>query len=375
MKIIYVHQKNFHQRPPVISTTMLIASLEVKLEVITTGITPYFANLFQEKGISYKVIPFQYYSSTIKNSLWSELWGRKARKYIAERSKEEETVLWIEGNHTITSLGYRFINKYPHVLQLQELFGIHLLKDRIQHYYMRKVSQTAIAIMCPEYNRSYIYYAYFKLKSLPYVMPNKQVFFSGLEDAKGYEKKYTWLKERIAGRRVILYQGTTSKERKLDNFIKAFNQLDPSKYVFVLMGKSSPLVEEYKKFNSSLIHIDYIPAPEYLYVTSLAYIGVLSYSSYELNTVYCAPNKIFEYGMYSVPMIGNDIPGLRYLLDFYHIGKVCDLNSIDSILRSFNYIIENYDLLSQNARRYYESIDNRVIIEKVLSDIKESVRN
>lgn len=375
MKIIYIHQKNFHHRPPVISTTMLISELGEKLEIITTGMNPYFEEYFQNKGVPYKVFPFKYSTSTIGNTFYSEFWGRKVRKYIREQSKKDEVVLWIEGNHTITTLGYRFINKYPHVLQLQELFGIHLFKDKVQHYYMRKVSQTALAIMCPEYNRSYIYYVFFKLKTLPYVMPNKQIFFSGLSDAKFYEKKYSWLREKISGRKVILYQGTTSKERKLENFIKAFNQLDTSKYVFILMGKASPLVDEYKKHNPSLIHIDYIPAPEYLYVTSLAYIGVLSYLSYELNTVYCAPNKIFEYGMYKIPMIGNDIPGLRYLLDFYQMGKVCDLNFSDDILSAFRYIIENYDRLSINAHNYYESIDNKTIVEKVISDIKKNGNN
>lgn len=373
MRIIYVHQKVFQHRPPVISTTMLISELGEKVEVITTGISAHFKTLLKEKGVDHMVFPFDYSSSTIKNSLTSLSWGRKVRNYIRKRSKEEHVVLWIEGNHTITSLGYRFINQYHHVLQLQELFGIHLLKDRIQYYYMRKVSQTAIAIMCPEYNRSFIFYAYFKLRRPPYVMPNKQVFMTSNDLIKGFENKYTWLKDKIGNRKVILYQGLITPERQLDHFIEALGKLDSTRYVIVLMGKASAVLDNYFKICPNLIHVDYIPAPEYLYITSLASIGILCYTSYELNTVYCAPNKIFEYGMNGIPMIGNDIPGLRYMLEYYRMGKVCDLDSEESIVTAFESIMDNYDEFSSNARSYYETIDNKLIVERVIKDIKNDV--
>lgn len=52
----------------------------------------------------------------------------------------------------------------------------------------------------------------------------------------------------------------------------------------------------------------------------MASIGVMSYSPHQkthagvVNALYCAPNKIFEYGKYGKPMIANDVPALKYIL-------------------------------------------------------------
>ena len=81
----------------------------------------------------------------------------------------------------------------------------------------------------------------------------------------------------------------------------------------LLISVFTELLYKYKKLNENLNHVDFIPAPYYLCITRLAIIGILTYNPMLHNTAYCAPNKIFEYGAFSVPMIGNNIPGLNIL--------------------------------------------------------------
>ena len=60
----------------------------------------------------------------------------------------------------------------------------------------------------------------------------------------------------------------------------------------------------------------------------MASIGVLSYFPRSgsigrtLNPLYCAPNKIFEYSKYGIPMISNDVPALRYSYMEFHCATV-----------------------------------------------------
>ena len=178
--------------------------------------------------------------------------------------------------------------------------------------------------------------------------------------------KYENYGKIIGNRKVILYQGILSAERNLDNFIRATSELDPERYVTVLVGRKTKFVERYKAINPNLIHVDFIPAPDYLYFTSFAHIGIVTYKADSLNTMYCAPNKLFEYGAYGVPMLGNDIAGLKYTIEFCGCGLVCDENSVDSIKASIQRIEDNYQQFSKRAREYYNSVDNKMIIKKIV---------
>lgn len=370
MQIIYIHRREVHKRPPVITAVDNIYACGQKPILITTDINEQIQNRLNEKTKRIIVIPFKISRYFWINAFSSMLWGIKAKKIISKIAKEEDTVLWIEGNQAIDSLGARFINKYKHILQLQEMFefrdikGLHLMRT------LKKVMPTAIASTAPEYNRSQIFRATFLLKEAPYVMYNKASFFPSDEELEQLSQKYSDITVKINGRKVILYQGALNGNRDLGNFIKATSQLNSREYVTVLLGDNSALVQEYKRINPELIHIPYIPAPDYLYITSLAYIGILSYAPIGVNLIYCAPNKIFEYGAFGIPMLGNDLPGLRYTVANSRMGALCDYDNPDSVLDAIEDIIKNYAEYSKNAKDYYNSIDNVKIVKSILANIK-----
>lgn len=366
MKVIYIHRKQFHQRPPVISAVQFLSELGYHPHVITTGISKEYRESFYNKGLGLSIIPFEYTKSLIRNTINGFLWGNKARKEIRQLSKDEEILLWIEGNYTFTSLGADFINEYPHILQNQELFDLPTRKGMFVMKTLKKIMPTAVASFAPEYNRAYVYTALLKLKDVPVILPNKPAFLPTKEELKVIGEKYVDIVQKINGRRVILYQGSLARERNLDSFIKACGLLDNNEYVTVLLGKTTEALSDYKKYNPNLIHVEYIPAPDYLYITSLAYIGIVTYSPDKLNTIYCAPNKIFEYSAFGVPMIGNDIPGLRYTIDNAECGIVCDDHSVDDIYNKINILIANYQAMSSNAVSFFNTVDNKATIKMVM---------
>ena len=135
------------------------------------------------------------------------------------------------------------------------------------------------------------------------------------------------------------------------------------------MGRHNKTLEEYKTLDNQLIHIDFTPAPEHLVYTSKAYIGVLSYDPYSLNNAFCAPNKTFEYSKFGIPLICNELPGLKSVIDTYKTGKAIDINNVESIKNAILEIDANYEFYSNNAKEYYKAVNCKEIIRNALKSI------
>lgn len=370
VQIVFIHRRKFQERPPVISVIEHLLSLGFHPTIITGGINDFYKEKLSKRGIHFYVVPFEIKGSFLKNVINGYIWGRKVRKLINRLAAKDELILWIEGNYTFDSLTPSFINKYPHILQHQEIPDPSFFKERLRMRTLGKIMPTALANLAPEYNRACMYRAFFQLKEPLYLLPNKPAFIPSKEDLISFKDKYSNIIQQIGGRKIILYQGILSGERSLESFVRAASHLDNKEYVTILMGKATKELENYKQIDSNLIHVNYIPAPEYLLITSLAYIGILAYAPNHLDLIYCAPNKIFEYSAFGVPMIGNDIPGLKYTIQDCGFGCICNMDSESDILSKLQQIIRNYDTMSKNAYQYYNSVDNKETVRQVLENVK-----
>ncbi len=366
-KLVIVHRNSIYKRPPVISVINHLTELGVIPMVLTAGINDYYKKDFQKKGITWRVVPFKLTKHFLINAINAFLWGMKARTVIRKIAKEENIILWIEGNYTFRALSSSFINEFPHILQIQELFDYRTFKGRQYQKVLSEIMPTSVANLVPEYNRAHILRALFSLKQTPYVMPNKPAFVINRNEMENLSEKFSTFLNVIGERKIILYQGILSAERNLINFIAAASKLNTSEFAIVLLGEESDLLQKYRKDYPNIIHIPYIPAPEYLFFTSIAYIGIVTYSPTSLNFIYCAPNKIFEYAAYGIPMVGNDVPGLNYTIGKSGCGVICNDNDINDIYRGIRYVIENHDEMSKQAYSFYNSVDNKLIIGEVLN--------
>ena len=221
-------------------------------------------------------------------------------------------------------------------------------------------------IICCEYNRAHILKGVFGLARLPHVLPNKPyVDYNVLRKLPNSLKdKIDRIRHQIGSRKVILYQGIFLKERRLDEFCEAINEL--TDYVLLILAKESPELNEFKsKYKSDkIIFIPFINSPFHLCITRMARIGILTYmpkvgNIFQVaNVLYCAPNKTFEYGKFSIPMIANDLPALRTVFDKYNAG-ICVNTPYDKdeIKKAIRTIDSNYEVYAQGAKSYYDSVD------------------
>ena len=372
MKVLLIHRNVFQNRPPLVSLVKTMVGIGIIPTVITTGLNDEYKQYFEDHNIKYYTIPFSLTRtrfSRLKNYVKGKTWGRRVNKLISTFSREE-TLLWIEGNYTFSALDPHLINSYKHVLQIQEMFNDSGLKGVLYKGVIKKLSKGALAIFVPEYNRAFFYKLDFGLKKLPYILPNKPAFVPNEEDLVHLHEKYKKY-DMILNKKVILYQGIISSTRSnYEPVLNALNDLDEKKeFVFVFLGREDTpgYVERLKRQGYNVEHIPFIPAPEYLYFTSRAYIGIVNYADNGLNNIYCAPNKIYEYAAFGVPMLANDIPGLRYTVG---INNCACLYSDENVIEdALNNIIQNHDTMSENAKEFFKLTDYEKTLRIALHDL------
>lgn len=284
-------------------------------------------------------------------------------------------ILWICMYSTLKMLGNKVL-KYKYVIHLYELIHEMRIYYRLPYpqfdlsIYLRK----AYKVVECEYNRAQITKAWFDLPDLPVVLPNKLYLRNEEEADIGGDDDIRRILEKIGDKKIILFQGGMGKERPIEPFVEAVGELGDEFTIVVVSGDKINLSEK----PDNLIETGFIKAPFHLAVTRNAYIGILMYQSSSrgyagndcLNSVYCAPNKVYEYSKYGLPMIGNDIPGLKYTIETSKSG-ICIKNiSKNEIKKAIIKIDEDYNFYKQNSLRFYNEVNIKQIIEKeIISEV------
>lgn len=359
-KIILITKTALEKIPPVISDLHILLDLGYRPSLIVTGISDGLKKDLEEKGITVHLIPDKH-GLPIIGKLWSYY---RFRRFCAKTAKEYATksqpLLWIEGGHTILALG-NSIKKYEYILQISELHE----RSKLQLNAIKHVIHSAKAVFMPEYNRTVLYQVWFHLEKRPTVLPNKPYLLPSEEQLYKIKEKYADTLSLLQGKKVILYQGGIYPSRQPDKIVSAAKNIGGYQMLFV--GQADPgIMESLKSIDKDIIHIDFLPFPDYLIFASVAHIGCAFYKADSINNIFCAPNKINEYSAYSLPMIGNDIPGLKYLFESTGAGVVANENDIKSIEAGLKLLDSNYDYYKSHAHNLYQLYDTKKIIEDVL---------
>tara|TARA_B100000029_G_scaffold512544_1_gene609477 strand:+ start:315 stop:1424 length:1110 start_codon:yes stop_codon:yes gene_type:complete len=278
------------------------------------------------------------------------------------KSISNTDLLYISTADTAISLK-GLIKEHTYFIHLRELYDEFPIYMKL----LKKIVNNASQVIVPEQNRAYIYYNLFNLKEIPKVIPNKP--FTHLRNKKLDIDKLVNAKnaQKIKNKKNILYQGPLRQERDISNLVEAVNAND--EFNLILMGKDQGMLSKYKLLNKDIIHIDFVSPPNHLNITSWAHIGIVGYDLKSLNTIYCAPNKIWEYSGFSIPMIYNINPGLTYILDKWNAGVCIDFNKKNAINNAISMIDSDYEKFSNNSKIFYESFDYEKEIKQWLKKI------
>ena len=252
-----------------------------------------------------------------------------------------------------------------------------LHEDRHYARNIKNAAKNAEIVIVPEYCRSHIMQSRYNLKKRPMVLPNKSdIDFEGLqvqEDDKILEAIDRIARCKKAGFHVCVYMGGINSERPLEPFLDSIR--DNGTWKLAAIGKSTPYLDDLiGRYYDVLIYLGYFSPPKHLSVARFCDVGILNYISINqtqgLNALFCAPNKIFEYTGLGLPVIGNDIPGLRYDIIGNSCGEVVDYDDSKSVDRALNKILSNYEEYSTAAKQYYNSVNVDAILKRILNSLE-----
>lgn len=136
----------------------------------------------------------------------------------------------------------------------------------------------------------------------------------------------------------IGYAGVISLERGLENLIHAVAALSGTHKVFIVgNGVDSNLIRErarsYQKIQ--ILQIDALPYELLSLVLKRCDMGFVYYPTDTLNNKYCASNKIYEYASIGLPVVSNNNPTIKSMLEEWSIG-VAEDNLIEAIQKVTN---------------------------------------
>lgn len=386
-KIILIPNEDLVYYPPTISLLKLLVRQGLAVECVGQYSDDEGKEVLEREGVRFVNI----YRKTKDESrfrivnwivmIWRlRKYIRAVKHYLTASNITESDLIWFVFSKTLGNL-QSTIEKYPYVLHFYEFSDYSLGGvSRFLHpkYDAKRLFTNAKALIHCEYNRAMITNGLYGLNKEIHVLPNKPLEEKNTTPVAIPEEVGRIVgdvKQKINGKKVILYQGIfNANERRLNEFCEAIECL-PENYVFIAMGGGGGYFEEIqKKYNSEkIIYLPFIRPPHHLLITQLADYGILTYhpnnQSYVgvINPLYCAPNKIFEYGKFGIPMIANDVPGLKMIFETYKCGRTISYPiTVDKIVENVLEMDKQYEEMSKGSKAYYDSVDLERIVKEIV---------
>jgi glycosyltransferase involved in cell wall biosynthesis len=338
-----------------IQVTVLCYSCEASLE-------KYYINKKVTFIFTYKKFLFGFF-----DKIFNILYFRKKFKKIQKNQTKPKQVFFI-GSFDTAFILLDLLKPLKTIIHVRELYEREFFFLAIMKFLASKKYQ----FIFTDYIRLSIYKTRIDFFMEPIVFPNKPFSHPRIAfKKKDFKESFKTFYSQLANKQVYLYQGYIGYGRNIESVAFALNKINNPSKVLVLMGSLTFNGAKYREYIKSIysntIFIPYISHPQYLKITSLAYVGLLSYSTKNLNNIFCSPNKMFEYTGFGIPVLGNDIPCLEYSINQYNFGFIFQENKVDDLINKIKEIDKNYSFYSKNANNFFDLYSFNDLFSKLSS--------
>jgi glycosyltransferase involved in cell wall biosynthesis len=369
MEITIILKQKLESLPPVSNLIDFLIEQNIKVNLICTDIESINLNNYNKK-IKIFIVNLPNFKIRMFK-IFSIIYFRKEVYSFLEHNNigiAKNSYVWIASAEAAIGLGHR-ISKYKFIFQCHELYDKVFQYKFLNKFYFKN----SILNVCPEKNRAAIYRYWYNLKQTPTVLVNSPFNHPKIKRMKITNESGKMLLQKLSDKKIILYMGVISSNRDIVPFARAIEELG-QEYHLLLLGRSledNGYLENLLDKYDNVSHLDQIPAPYHLQVASWAYIGILSYSFSSLNNVFCAPNKIWEYSGFGIPMISNDVPGIENLLTKYNSGISINLekSNYSEIIEAISEIDRNYIDFSNTASVMFNECDYKKQLVNILGQL------
>lgn len=361
MKILYILKKGLQCYPPCLSQVLVLDDLGYELEVYHGKNSPLIDKMLDDRQIIHHTFKSDRKNKNrIESAINFLTFIREVRR--KQSVLDTQALVWIGNMETALSLDPQRLCKRKFVLNVLELYDEHTLYDRWLKKYIHEAS---IVISC-EKHRAAIMQSRYRLAEIPVVIPNKPY-----ETKVEGETSDCDISNVIKSHFTIVYQGMISKDRPLENVARALSLIGDSNNVFLIMGECSEYYkDEIRAIYSNVVFTGFVPAPQHLCYTQYCNIGIANYDISSLNNIFCAPNKIYEYAKFGIPMLCSTNIALEESVGVSNAGLCIDFKDVEIIADAIRNIIKEYDCYSQNAIAFYNDFSIKEAVKKVVKKVR-----
>jgi glycosyltransferase involved in cell wall biosynthesis len=172
--------------------------------------------------------------------------------------------------------------------------------------------------------------------------------------------------------KIVGHIGSIGFDHYINNFIIATEILKSDKIKFIFVGKQNAEIKKLaNKINTqNIIFIDEVPHSELKDIYSFLDLGFILYKGVDENFEYCAPNKLYEYWAYGVPVIAHKLKGLQSEFNNEDTGALINLeNSKEIAFYIKQYLEDNH---REMIKKYYQlNYNMNDFLSRLLKKIKE----
>lgn len=169
----------------------------------------------------------------------------------------------------------------------------------------------------------------------------------------------------------IISTGGVTISRGIMSILEAFKEL-PKNFELNIVGGSNDSdlakVNKYLKENNlyNVKIIGTVKMDKLYNLVKESHVGIVNYHFDDLNNLYCASGKVYEYLGCSIPVVTTENPPLKDFCEEYKVGQANN-NFKESLL----FMYENYFYFKNNASEFAKNIDvfqNNIMLSKYISE-------
>ena len=299
--------------------------------------------------------------------------GKGLRKYFDFYCKALKIVKDIDfdviyaHNYYCAQLAVKLSKKYnkPIIYDAYELYYPEAkksfsMRDRFFYFQEKKAVKKSSAVIAASYERALIMLGHYNIKNIPCVIENMPYSFENVQLPK---------KEKNNEKIKIVYAGFLSNGRSIMELVEAINNSDCSDKIELDVYGAGPLEEELSEVKYEFFKFcgRYNNA-ELKNILSKYDIGFISYMNYDLNNIFCCPNKVYDYVCSGLVLLAPYNEGLNRIISTHGIG-VCN----NDLTYAIKECTENYLHYRSNIESFIENhkeSDNPMVIRKIINQLE-----
>lgn len=364
MKIIYLIKQELQIYPPCLSQIQYLKSFGLDIIVAYGSCDKNVSDMLENKGIKCIDLQLHHSNGKLYKRIYSIFEYRLKAFSLIKEEYEIDDIIWF-GTADSAFLLREYIRNRQFVFNVLELYDT----NSFYRKNIGKIIYDSKAVISCEETRADIMRCWWNLEKKPYVLPNKPYTHPQKKNLVGTIDVTCEMISHFSNKISILYQGIFSKDRDICKLAQALNELKLDIDLYLMGNDKNGDSNEIKKIYNNTTYLGFAPAPFHLEVTSHATIGVALYDNSSLNNLFCAPNKIYEYCGFGIPVLGCDVPGLKSTIDKYQAGICVDFNNVNAIKEGILKMIDNYKFYSDNAKLFYNATNNEQKMYEIVSEL------